>query len=228
MKFFLISVLVVFSLAVAWKINFPSGSWRYKITIEIETPEGIKSGSAVRHVRAVIPLLKLPESKTIDYEVTGEAVVIDLGEQRYVFALTSLDGYYETFRAFPFSGGDAKDRLKHYSSLPVGSKAELKIGHPRMVTFENINDPKSVKEVYGQSWSREEGYKTHDDFANVFGEGYKLKSITIEMTDEPVTSVVDKILPWLKDLNGHYLHGGMTSRQAPLGLHGGNFRTGEN
>ena len=29
---------------------FPSGTWRYKMTVTVETPEGIKTGSAVREV----------------------------------------------------------------------------------------------------------------------------------------------------------------------------------
>jgi hypothetical protein len=35
-----------------WALNEkpPSGTWRYKMTVEVETPEGIKSGLAVREV----------------------------------------------------------------------------------------------------------------------------------------------------------------------------------
>ena len=29
---------------------YVSGTWRYKITIEIDTPEGVKSGSVIREV----------------------------------------------------------------------------------------------------------------------------------------------------------------------------------
>lgn len=64
-----------------------------------------------------------------------------------------------------------------------------------------------------------------DHFEELFGEGVKLKSITLEITDEPVTwGVVDEWLPWLKTIKGGYLHGGFTAKSAPLELHGGNFQ----
>ena len=49
MKFLIFFGLLIGSL-VLWNANHPSGTWRYKVTVEIETPEGVKSGSAIRQL----------------------------------------------------------------------------------------------------------------------------------------------------------------------------------
>lgn len=63
--------------------------------------------------------------------------------------------------------------------------------YPMLVTFGDLKDPKSVKEV------------KPDDLAATFGSGTSLKSITLEITDEPVTEgVVEKVVPWVAELRG--------------------------
>ena len=60
--------------------------------------------------------------------------------------------------------------------------------YPMLVTFSNINFPKTVREV------------RPDQFSSIFGPGYGLKSITLEITDEPVTEgKVESMLVWLTD-----------------------------
>lgn len=67
-----------------------------------------------------------------------------------------------------------------------------------------------------------------DNFEELFGQGVRLKEITVEMTDDPVTREIERYLPWLPELGGSYLHGGSTSRHAPLGgLHTGHFKRGD-
>ncbi len=77
-------VALVLVAAVAWAVKgcvFPY-TWNYKITIEIETPEGVKTGTAVRQVinrdnsLLGMNLGDVPSRKA---NVKGEAVVIDLG-----------------------------------------------------------------------------------------------------------------------------------------------------
>ena len=104
-----------------------------------------------------------------------------------------------------------------------------------LVSFKDLNDPKSVKLGYDvQTYSVIENDQwvvksriRQDNFEVLFGKGVKLKNITIEMTDESVTRGIEARLAWLIDLGGAYLHGKHTSRNAPLGLGTGNFRTGK-
>jgi hypothetical protein len=48
---------------------------------------------------------------------------------------------------------------------------------------------------------------------------------TIEITDDEITAGITARLKWLKDLRGRYL-GHFGSKDAPLGLHAGNFQKG--
>ena len=59
---------------------------------------------------------------------------------------------------------------------------------PRLVTFSDIADPTSVMQV------------DPDDLSAVFGAGYALRAVTLEITDAPVTTgMVDGVLGWLGD-----------------------------
>jgi len=196
-------------------------SWRYKMTVTIETPEGLVTGSAVREMGNSTASSFIPEVGN-PADVRGEAVVVDMSERGVLFALISHDSdmeFYNAFRPLWPDGGSTPEGIKFYSELPVGTKVKLQPGgyrgQPKLVTFTDMNDPKSVTPV------------NKHDLSGVFGQGVKLKGITFEITDEPVTRKIDDILLWLNGLNGHYLHGGMTSREAPLGLHAGNFKKGK-
>ena len=90
-------------------------------------------------------------------------------------------------------------------------KATVELGqYPMLVTFSDLKDPKTVKKVleiesdgrYPPTYT-----VTADHFEELFGEGVKLKDITIEMTDEPVTYEVIKWLPWLPKYYNKMLDG---------------------
>src|SRR4051812_10059597 len=79
-------LIVLAALIIGWNIAYPSGTWHYKMTVTVETPEGIKTGSAVRAVTVhLVPRLSLEVHPTI--EVKGEAVAVDLGRRGVLFAL---------------------------------------------------------------------------------------------------------------------------------------------
>lgn len=182
------------------------GTWRYKMTVVVETPEGLKSGYAVREmgndsVGSFIPEVGNPA------DVRGEAVVVDLGKRGTLFALISHQSDLEFYNAFPVpgkpfnNGGSTPEGIKYYASLPVGTKGTLNPeyppGYPKLVTFKDMNDPKSITEV--QIWERKKDglfFLKGDRTEDLFGKGVKLKDITLEITDESVTwGIVDKYLP---------------------------------
>jgi hypothetical protein len=194
-------VLVTGAVYGASKLSNSSGnktySWRYKMIVRVETPEGLKTGSTVRQVNVVKSVYEakmVPKGKetkkhySFSEKVSGEAVVVDLGQRGVVFSLIDYDAYADALYAF-----NAKH--EEVTNLPIGKKAELKTNLPRFVTFEDFSDPKSVKLVYMKEKYAGDERKT-DRFEEIFGEGVKLKSISIEITDEPMTwGVVDKYLP---------------------------------
>lgn len=174
-------------------------SWRYKMTVEIETPEGIKTGSAVREMNLLFeprPLYK-PHPYHVSFKMQGEAVVVDLGERGVVFVLVTSSSYPEVTNNIAGPAPLTIKGAEYYSALK-DEKASLQPGkYPKIVTFKNINDPKSVALVQGYVFDPEtQESHLEDHFEELFGEGVKIKNISVEMTDEPVTwGVVDAYLP---------------------------------
>ena len=189
-----------------------SYNWRYKMTVTVETPEGDVSGSAVREIQNLLHGSPLSQQGNPG-DVIGEAVVVDLGKRGVVFALISHTSDNRFSENFPLpgriggQGSTTPEGIKYQSSLPVGTKAVLNPrtpqGYPQLVTFTDMDDPKSVTLI--QEWERiGEAGRAFDDqrtleedrFEGLFGEGVRLKEITLEITDEPVTwGVVDQYLP---------------------------------
>ena len=209
---------------------FIPSTWNYRITVEIETPEGIKTGSAVRRIQAGYSWAFNPDVSSVHYSVSGEAVAIDLGTRGIVFALIDWDSYNEFFAAFPHDARTLKEQVQYYKGLPRGMKAALerKYSQPKMVVFKDINNPKSVKLVYVNTYYAS-GAEQENHFEEIFGKGVKLTSITIETTDDAVTWEIGKDLPWLNYISGGYLDGQFSSGGINLSniLHGGNFKKGE-
>jgi hypothetical protein len=130
----------------------------------------------------------------MESNINGEATVVELAPGRYLFALLSNSGAILTHSLAQDAWRNSLPRNPDETWAIIEAKREsiaLPEGnYPPLVTFTDINDPKSVLEV------------KPDDLAATFGPGYSFKSVTLEITDEPVTE--DKIkglLKWFDDKN---------------------------
>lgn len=194
-------LLVLCGSAVAFGVRdyIVPATWRYKITVEVETPEGIKTGSSVREVRAWKngAIFLNPDISPIMYEVIGEAVVIDLGDNDFLFGLLDDTSFLETERAFETICSSADNKIKCIANIKIGTKSTLKDCHPKIVKFQNINNPKSISLVYEyKKLDASTNYKNH--FHDLYGDGYDLKIVTVEITDEKITNEINNIIPWLR------------------------------
>lgn len=211
------------------------GEWRYRMTVAIETPESERIGTTVRQVGAHAGPSHLKPFQGGHASVTkGEAVVIDLGDRGVVFALMrgprhGVDyGGVIPFTAFPADfGGLTPEGIAYYSTLKAGPVELAPENYPQFVYFRDMGDPTSVENLidYASCDGGDTGYMQrfcikNDRFAEVFGEGVRLKSVTIEMTESPATTglVLDR-LPWLpsrKTMRGT-LGGGDSITHDPTG-----------
>lgn len=205
-------LLAGFAVAFAMGSSEPELQLRYKITINVQTPEGIKSGSAVREF--TIDKFKgfNPDKADFNSKIYGEAVVVDLGDKK-LFALINPNSYMEMLYAFPVVEKTAPlspEGIAYYKGLEIGTKTllENKIHWPKFVTFTDMDDPKSVEIPYmlegcnrkhpqcdGSNRGMYEKINRMDEF---FGEGVKIKNIEIEITDDPAQfGKVKSCLGWL-------------------------------
>lgn len=216
----LLTPLVLYGL---YKWNYPTYIWHEKMTVTIETPSGEQSSHATRSVKFVITPRILPQITGGEVSLNGEAVMLEVSEGRYLFALLDSpvgwlrSAYENKFPDRPKGNeqiGKWEKTLDGLGSVPIPRKT-----FPLLVTFDDINDPASVREV------------KPNDLAATFGEGYRLKSITLEITDELVIDgEVEKVLEWLDDiwpntLDGQRYHTINTENRLANSLTAGNFST---
>ena len=176
--------------------------YRYRLTVEVETPEGLKTGSSVIAVEQSIGRTAMDGfvGGSVFLRIRGEAVAVDLPDGRTLYALLRSGGDVEwAARVIPFLSPDAEDDNSLDDFLLLEGKKELprtfpavawipeRSAYPMMVTFGDEADPVSVAEVYP------------DDLAASFGDEVRLKRIIVELTDDPVTTGIKERLEWLSD-----------------------------
>jgi hypothetical protein len=177
-----------------------SWAYRYRLTLEVETPEGLKIGSTVREVceflTAPFPI-NLTNPRQSVFAIRGEAVVVDLGDRGLLFGtLWGQNGLNDQDYAISLPtrvfrrtgllqdlrGKDVPERLEQLRAKANLTNMEL----PFLARFRDPNDSTTVEGV------------DPGDLASSFGTGVKFSHAWIEMTDDPVSTGIEKILPWLE------------------------------
>ena len=176
-------------------LGFRFWSWHQKLTIEITKPSGIKTASSVTEVNWDMPprWFKIGDSGGWHGggDLKGEAVVLEMEPQKYLFVL--LKGYseataIEVFANPPLKSEHPTEYTRVLDRLPKIRETRVlpRDLYPMFVTFDDISDPTSVKRV------------DPANLAATFGPGYSLNTVTLSITDEPVTKGnVEKVLKWL-------------------------------
>ncbi len=188
--------------------NRTTHTWNQRMTVTIETPDGIVSGSSVVEVTAVFcdPGCGLAGDIQVNYSHRGEAVAVEVLPGQWLFALIGNPAEL-MYRASPdrFGGIPRHDRGRWLAETPRQTEAvELTGGlRPHLVTFADITDPAGVEAVDA------------DNLAATFGEGVRLVEVTLEVTQEDAnTNKIDTILLWRCDYLNPYR--GLDGRSGPI------------
>jgi hypothetical protein len=183
-------------------------TYRYRLTVEVDTPEGLKTGSSVIEVATSRGSeFAIPSPRALSYKVRGEAVTVDLGKRGLMFALLRSEHLSDwasgAFEAMVPSRsideemkiddvyGERRARalaLKGPQVVPRW-REPTRSGYPMLVRFTDITNPATIEKV------------DPDNVAESFGKGVALKRITLERTDEAVTTGIVKRLGWLANRN---------------------------
>lgn len=164
-----------------------SESFRYRMTVYVDTPAGQRSGSSVIEVTTSTPAPLMPTSAAYSYEVRGEAVAVDLPGGTVFALLTSPayeDGaYHYPFAAYPSVPGEgilqSVERIRRQTAVVRLPRDR----YPQFVRFGNPHDVTTMVPV-GPSY-----------FDSSFGRGVRLNRIEIQITDDPVTETIEARLP---------------------------------
>jgi hypothetical protein len=180
------------------RVNRPGH--KYRLTVEIETPAGIKSAS---NVIAVFP--DRGYSRGGRTRIGGDAIFVDLGSGKNLVSLLAhldksldLEGMnYLALRAYGAGRGarvSFKDMSQMSGAVPVTGTLI-----PVLLTFGDPGNPGSARVV------------APDNAEQTLGKGFRLHGMTAEVVPngwwpidfggrlgEPVTRDIEGRLPWLK------------------------------
>lgn len=183
------------------RINRPAH--KYRLTLDIETPEGRKSASGVMAVHPDRSYTRRGQTRTL-----GDAIFVDLGQGKNLVALLAHldnrlvldDMNYVALRAYLAATGKRvpfSEISRLTGTVPV--KGEL---IPVLVAFADPAAPGTARVV------------RPEDAEAVLGKGYRIEGISVEVVPngywpldfggplgEPVTRGIQAKLPWL-DVTG--------------------------
>lgn len=191
-KALVLLALIVLAPVAAWKLLYPTFTYRYRLTVEAEVDGEVRRGSSVIEVS----FHRKPSIANIPWSsrTTGQAAAVDLGSKGVLVWLPgggeNVSAPFLFLRAFP-----------HYASQPTSFPADragllaiavtslnktLQAGNlPGFAWLPDRNDRTSAKPVYPKQlpWD--------------VAPGIRILSVRIETTDAPLTRDLSKVLPWL-------------------------------
>jgi len=179
------------------RINRPAH--KYRLTVEVETPEGRKSASGVMAVHPDRSYTRRGQTRTL-----GDAVFVDLGQGKNLVALLAHvdknlvldDVNYVALRAYAEASGKrvAFSQMSQLTGMVPVKGAQI----PVLIAFADPAAPGTARVV------------RPEDAEAVLGKGYRLQGISAEVVPngywpldfggvlgEPVTRGIQAKLPWL-------------------------------
>jgi hypothetical protein len=202
------AALVIIAIAIVW-LNFYHVHVRYRLTVEVQDGDRIKTGSSVIEASySVQPDWSPSGPHTYDPRIIGYAPTIDLGEKGTLFltfnerrtALYAKERGKQVpckfgvvgcvpFAAYNKSGAwsnATEERATLRELLRQSGVREVPFAMlPELVRFRNANDPQTREPV------------SPYDLAASFGPGVQLRHVTVQLTDDPVTPPPETWPQWM-------------------------------
>ena len=170
-------------------------AYRFRMTVEVDTPSGPRTGTSVYEVRAFYRLGINPSGKNHVRDVRGEALMVDLPNGATLFALlktgnvrADLPGMSMLALDPAFQSDIVESARRIARRKNVLDSAEIAPAeYPIMAIFGDTADPSSIRRVLPA------------DFSTAFGPGHAVKSVAIHLTRDRVTKDIGTRLPWLNN-----------------------------
>jgi hypothetical protein len=182
---------------------------RQRITVEVETSEGLESGSSVSEAQwgGSDAYGELGGIRAFE---RGEAVFVNLPDGQTLFASTAASGHLDWLAlAAAHAVGQqmpAENRGKpsYFEKHKLSGKLNPE-HYPTLIRFRNIDDTATIDFVRSENLEA------------VFGSDVRLKRITLQISDEDSSKEIENKLPWLTKSQGNYIDGSSTGRRPYLG-----------
>lgn len=195
-------LLLLAALVIGDQIRINRPNHKYRLAIEVETPEGVKAASGVMAVHPDRSYSRGGKTTT-----RGDAVFVDLGGgKNLVVLLAHLDKSleldeinYVALRAYKAAGRNVSFNQMNRMTGTVPVTGEV---IPLLVSFADRADPATARLV------------PSDNLEAALGQGIRLRGITAEVVPngvwpldfggplgDPVTRGIEAKLPWLNGSN---------------------------
>lgn len=205
----IVPILLLGAIYLADQIRIGRPDHKYRLTVDVETPAGVKSASGTLSVRPNRSYGGTGSGSSVP-QAKGDALLVDLGDGKSLVALLAYgaDGSnFEDASFLPTRVYGARDRrvafrdIKNLAGAPAVPVPEQL--RPLFVAFADANDPKSARRVDA------------NDLEASLGKGFRLRDLSIDVVanglwpidiggvlGEPVTRGIEAKLPWLKTPDG--------------------------
>jgi hypothetical protein len=181
---------------------------RYRLTIVIDTPDGRRTGSAVMELTSHInPEFPGPEAGGFHFMVNGEAVPVLLANGNYVFVVQKWRDHNDALAMLRASFSDIlppvhqnsygderidaiKRQMREFAGIR-GSRPVPSEYYPIVAFFPDISNPETIVAA--------DAGRVEELIADS-----RLVSMSVEVTQDPVTRKIKRILPWLESYQKGY------------------------
>ena len=196
-------VLLFVVIVVGDQIRLGRPDHKFRLTIEVETPGGVKSVSNVMSVTPNRGYGGSGAGESSMPRLRGDALFVDFGGGRNLVVLLAHDNdgregegmVFLPMRAYRAAGNDIQFRDVRRMTKPVPVTGDLM---PLMISFADEDRPQTARRV------------APDRLDQVLGPGYRLKGLTLaavpnglwpfdfgSMLGEPVTRSIEREIAWL-------------------------------
>lgn len=206
-KLWLSSIGLVASLALvaAGSAIYADKRLRYRLTLEVDTPDGVRSGASVIEV-TIERNVPFWGDNGIHYHVRGEAPAVELPDGQLLLALLK-DAMNVSLPELAALHGTTVPPLSRRYQYPAGSGwGELKRRRP--VIDVNLADAYGNLALHFPDLvvvdpSKPLSIRAVDPLAseNVLGPGLSLRRMLVSIVDAPVDYSLERRLPWLEQVS---------------------------
>lgn len=168
-------------------------TYRYELSVQVDTPEGRRVGSSVTEVRTVIGRPFPNPGVIAERFVTAEATVVPLPNGEHLFALVSPEvigpisnriAPPDDVEADPGGWDNLRETVRRLATGKYQARVPPNV-YPMLIRFRDRRDPATAEEV------------KPNDLGAAFGPGYRLAGMTVRTTNKPPTRKLINHLPWL-------------------------------
>lgn len=179
-------------------VAYPSYTYRYRMTVEVETPEGLKTGSSVIEVQTsqVSPNMS-PMFNVTNIFAYGEGVIVKISESQMLLFVLEKNGSrsyaahmfkkafllkrFQSHREMNWYYANLKDKKSHLKTEDFPTMFSIRINDKKIINVDMINN---------------------NDFKELLGNNIFLKKIIIETTNDLIEMNLRKLDIW-NSLNAH-------------------------